>query len=223
MKGGISMENKDKSMIDGCISRRAFLIGSGAAVAGTVILNSIPGLEGKAIAAEVTTYPRKKIGKLSRLKLNKPVSFKYPDNGKNSQSIIVKLGAPAGGGIGSGGDVVAFNTLCTHMGGPMGRFYKPGDRALGPCPYHQSTFDLTKHGMAGRLAQAPNLFACLFPSTLKLVNRHTFKYTLLPRHPKYFFQASYTLHHFNKTIFDHRHKLLSLARHLLELSRRGAR
>jgi len=134
-------------MIDGCISRRAFLIGSGAAVAGTVILNSIPGLEGKAIAAEVTTYPRKKIGKLSRLKLNKPVSFKYPDNGKNSQSIIVKLGAPAGGGIGSGGDVVAFNTLCTHMGGPMGRFYKPGDRALGPCPYHQSTFDLTKHGM----------------------------------------------------------------------------
>lgn len=141
------MENKEKSTFDGCISRRAFLIGSGAAVASTVILNSIPGLEGKAVAAEVTTYPRKKIGKLSKLKIGKPVEFNYPDNGKNSKSIIIKLGTQAGGGIGRDKDVVAFNTLCTHMGGPMGRYYQAGDKALGPCPFHQSTFDLTRHGM----------------------------------------------------------------------------
>ncbi|MDH3973712.1 MAG: arsenate reductase (azurin) small subunit [Deltaproteobacteria bacterium] len=139
------MENSKND--DRCISRRAFLIGSGAAVATTVLLNNIPGLEGKAIAAEVTTYPKKKIGRLSKLKANKPLTFKYPDDGKNSQSILVKLGTPAGGGIGRKKDVVAFNTLCTHMGGPMGRFYQSADKALGPCPFHQSTFDLTRHGM----------------------------------------------------------------------------
>ena len=131
----------------GCISRRAFLIGSGTAVASTVILSQIPGFEGKAFAAEMTTYPRKKIGRLSKLRRNKPLEFSYPDNGKNSKSMLVKLGKQAGGGIGKEGDVVAFNTLCTHMGGPMGKFYKPKDGAVGPCPYHQSTFDLTRHGM----------------------------------------------------------------------------
>ena len=33
------------------------------------------------------------------------------------------------------------------MGGPMAGTYKPDDGALGPCPLHQSTFDLTRHGM----------------------------------------------------------------------------
>ena len=136
-----------KSVLDSCISRRAFLVGSGAAVATTVFLTTIPGLEGKAIAAQVTKYPRMKIGSLRSLKTGKPVEFKYPDNGKNSKSILVKLGTRAGGGIGKGQDVVALNSLCTHMGGGMARTYKAGDYAVGPCPLHQSTFDLTKHGM----------------------------------------------------------------------------
>jgi len=130
-----------------CISRRAFLIGSGTAVVSTIILSNIPGLEGHAIAAEMKSYPRKKVGSLSKLKTNEVVNFHYPDGGANSGSMLVKLGIEAGGGIGKNGDVVAFNTLCTHMGGPLGTLYKPKDGAVGPCPFHQSSFDLTRHGM----------------------------------------------------------------------------
>lgn len=142
------MEQHDKTNMEGvgCVSRRSFLKG-GAVVGGTIMLTGIPGMEGKALAAEMARYPRKKIGKLSDLKANKPVKFKYPDDGKNTNSVLVKLGVPAGGGIGGDGDVVAFNALCTHMGGDMSSIYKPADQALGPCQFHQSTFDLTRHGI----------------------------------------------------------------------------
>ncbi len=142
------MRKKEDTPLQGtCITRRAFLFRSSAAVASTVILPHLPGLDGKALAAEVARYPRMKIGRLSRLKTNQPVSFNYPDKGQNSQSMLVKLGTPAGGGIGRGQDVVAFNTLCTHMGGPMAGTFKSAHQILGPCPLHQSTFDLTRHGM----------------------------------------------------------------------------
>ncbi len=130
-----------------CMSRRAFLFGSGAIIGGTVILTNIPGMEGEAVAAEIAGYPRQLIGRLSKLKVGKPVSFRYPDKGRNSNSILVKLGAPAGGGIGPDADVVAFNTLCPHMGGLLQATFKPKDQAIGPCPLHQTTFDLTRHGM----------------------------------------------------------------------------
>ncbi len=131
----------------GCMSRRNFLFGSGAVVGSTIMLTNIPGFEGKAVAAQIAGYPRKLIGSLKALKDGKPVSFKYPDEGRNSAGMLVKLNEQAGGGVGPGMDVVAFNTLCTHMGGLMDRTYKPADQALGPCPLHQSTFDLTRHGM----------------------------------------------------------------------------
>ena len=44
-------------------------------------------------------------------------------------------------------DVIAFNTICTHLGGPLAGGFKPDDQALGPCPLHQTTYDLTRHGM----------------------------------------------------------------------------
>ena len=131
----------------GCLSRRSFLLRSGGVVGGTVLLTSIPGLEGKAIAARVSRYPRKLIGSLSALELNQPIKFKYPDEGRNSNSMLVRLGVLAGGGIGPGRDVVAFNTLCTHMGGDMGTIFHPAEQVMGPCPFHQSTFDMTRHGM----------------------------------------------------------------------------
>ncbi len=141
-----SIQDKTPSK-SGCMSRRSFLFRSGAVVGGTVVLNHIPGMEGQALAAEIARYPRMLIGKLSRLKVDKPVKFNYPDKGANSQSLLIKLSAEAGGGISPKHDVVAFNSLCTHMGGLMGTTYRPADQVLGPCPLHQSTFDLTRHGM----------------------------------------------------------------------------
>ena len=143
----MATHNNDTRSKGACMTRRAFLFRSSAAVASTVVLPHLPGLDGKALAAEVARYPRMKIGKLNNLKKNKPVLFNYPDKGQNSQSMLVKLGEPAGGGIGRDQDVVAFNALCTHMGGDISRSFKPADQALGPCPLHQSTFDLTRHGM----------------------------------------------------------------------------
>ncbi len=131
----------------GCMSRRAFLFQGSAVVGGTVILTGIPGMHGEAVAARVSRYPRLLIGQLSALALATPAPFKYPDKGRNSNSVLVRLGEEAGGGIGPARDVVAFNTLCTHMGGDLTRNFQAADQVLGPCPFHQSTFDLTRHGM----------------------------------------------------------------------------
>ncbi len=61
--------------------------------------------------------------------------------------MLAKLGVPAGGGVGPDQDIVAFSTLCTHMGGPLAGTYRGQYKVLGPCPFHLSTFDLIKHGM----------------------------------------------------------------------------
>lgn len=61
--------------------------------------------------------------------------------------MLVKLGAPASGGVGPKGDIVAFSTLCTHMGGPLAGTYKAEHKVLGPCPLHLTIFDMTRHGM----------------------------------------------------------------------------
>jgi arsenite oxidase small subunit len=142
------MHNKQEcgGELNPCMTRRELLLASGVAAATTVFL-SIPGLKGKAVAAQMARYPRQQIGKLSGLKANQPVIFNYPDPGASALNMLIKLAEPAGGGIGPGQDVVAFNALCTHMGGPLVGSYQKDHQALGPCPLHQSTFDLTRHGM----------------------------------------------------------------------------
>jgi len=131
------------------MSRRNFLFASGAATATfTVMMVLNPGTaQAKKVPATVATYPRKLIGKLSQLKEDVPVEFPYPDEGAYSEAMLVKLGKPAGGGIGPRKDVVAFSYTCTHQGGPLAGTYKPKDKALGPCPLHLSTYDLTRHGI----------------------------------------------------------------------------
>ena len=143
------VDRKDDTPAKGncAATRRAFLFGTGAAVVGTVMLPGLRGLNGEAIAAEVARYPRKMIGKLSQLSADKPLAFKYPDDGARSDGLLFKLGETAGGGIGPNADVVAFNRFCTHMGGDLDETFKPKDQALGPCPLHQTSFDLTRHGI----------------------------------------------------------------------------
>jgi len=132
------------------LNRRQFLMYSGttAAAVSTISVSLFPG-EAQA-KARVVGYPRKKIGQLSKLVDNKPMDFNYPDDGQNSQCMLVKMaGAKAGGGIGPKRDVVAFSYLCTHQGGFMnGKYQAVGEhRVLGQCPLHLSTYDLTRHGI----------------------------------------------------------------------------
>lgn len=129
-----------------CLSRRQFLLASGTAIT-IVALGDLAWAQGKGLALQRATYPRKLVGRLSRLKADQPVPFAYPWDDAYSQNLLIKLGVPAGGGVGPQGDIVAFNTVCTHMGGPLGGTYKAAYKILGPCPFHLTTFDLTKHGM----------------------------------------------------------------------------
>lgn len=129
------------------VSRREFLLTAGAATA-TVQITLRAGPAGaQSVPAIVTTYPRKFVTDLSKLKQDEPIDFKYPDEGRYSESMIVRLGVEAGGGIGSGRDVVAFNYACTHQGGPLSGTYLSDTKSLGACPLHLSTYDLTRHGI----------------------------------------------------------------------------
>ncbi len=133
------------------MSRRDFLMYSGAAGTASVMsLTLFPGTaQAQKTQARVVGYPRKLLGKLSELKANVPLYFNYPDDGPNSQGLLVKMGVPAGGGLGPKQDVVGFSLMCTHQGGPLNGQYKVvGEhRVLGQCPFHLSTFDMRRHGI----------------------------------------------------------------------------
>lgn len=126
------------------VNRRQFLLAGGLTTA--VVMVGIPGFAAEAPAV-VATYPRKFVARLSALEVDEPIEFLYPDEGEYSESMLVRLGVPAGGGIGAGNDVVAFSTTCTHQGGLLAGTYQPADKALGPCPMHLTTFDLTRYGI----------------------------------------------------------------------------
>jgi len=129
-----------------CLSRRAFLLSGGTAV--TILALGGPSeVFGQGAALKVVSYPRKKIGRVSHLKPDQPIMFQYPWKDFYSTNMLVKLGVPAGGGIGLDQDIVAYSILCTHMGGPLAGQYRGQYKVLGPCPLHLSTFDLIKHGM----------------------------------------------------------------------------
>lgn len=136
------------------MTRRQFLLTGGLTTA--VVMVGIPGLAEAQTPAMVATYERKFIAKLSELEQDVPLQFNYPDDGQYAASTLVKMGVEAGGGIGPQKDVVAFNLFCTHQGGPLHGSYKPADKALGPCPLHLTTFDLTRHGIfiAGQAYQS---------------------------------------------------------------------
>ncbi len=129
------------------MTRRDFLLTSGTTTATVMVLVNGGTALAQEIPAVIATYPRKFITKLSDLKVDEPLDFDYPDEGFYAESMIVKLGVEAGGGIGRRRDVIAFNSWCTHQGGPLAGTYKADTKSLGMCPFHLSTFDLTRHGI----------------------------------------------------------------------------
>ncbi len=135
---------KVPQILEHCVTRRQFLF-MGAAAVGTVTLATV--VPGQLFQAQVAAYDGMMVGRLSDLQVGEPVQFRYPWDHGNCDSYLIKLGEPAGGGIGPDGDVVAFNTICTHMGISLLGSYKAQHQVMGPCPNHLSTYDLTRHGM----------------------------------------------------------------------------
>lgn len=129
------------------VSRRQFLLTSGATTATVMVMVNAGTAAAQQVPGVVATYPRKFVTKLSSLKQDEPFDFVYPDDGAYAESMVVKLGVEAGGGIGPDRDIVAFNYWCTHQGGPLADTYKADTKSLGACPLHLSTYDLTRHGI----------------------------------------------------------------------------
>jgi len=129
------------------MSRRQFLLTSGVTTATVMVMMNGGTAFAHEVPAVVASYPRKLVARLSDLVQDEPVDFQYPDEGAYAESMVVKMGVPAGGGIGPDRDVVAFNYVCTHQGGPLGGTYKADTKSLGACPLHLTTYDLTRHGI----------------------------------------------------------------------------
>ena len=133
-----------------CVSRRQFMLVGGVGAVSVLMGELFPAsvfAEEKERRGRFAAYPRKKIGRLSRLVADKPVHFQYPDDSPHSMSILVQLGRRASGGIGPAKDVVAFNSLCSHQGITLLGSYNARHKVAGPCPLHLTTYDLTRHGM----------------------------------------------------------------------------
>jgi arsenite oxidase small subunit len=91
---------------------------------------------GEAAQAATARYPRIKVVTLAKLKTNRPVSFEYPLKGQ--ASMLVDLGHKVPGGVGQRQSIVAYSTLCQHMGCPV--TYDKGLREF-VCPCHQTRYD----------------------------------------------------------------------------------
>ena len=93
------------------MSRREFLLNGGSVVA-VVTLASLPGFslaESSRQNVKLSRYPVRKIGRISQLKTGEPVLLQYPY--PNTQCNLVKLGTPAGAGVGPEKDIVCFTTI----------------------------------------------------------------------------------------------------------------
>ena len=126
--------------MDSTVSRRMFFKTSSAGaagVAGVAVATPGPAQAATADAGRTTLpYPRKAVVRASTLKVNEPLSFTYPD--ASSPCALIKMGRKVQGGVGPDGDIVAYSTLCTHMGCPVA--YDPQARSF-KCGCHFSQFD----------------------------------------------------------------------------------
>jgi len=124
------------------VSRREFLKLTGGVAAGAA---AVPGTAQAATAVDsgrvTLPYPSKTLGKAGAMSANAPTQFTYPD--ASSPCVVLKMGSPVAGGVGPNADIVAYSTMCTHMGCPVS--YDATQRIF-KCPCHFSTFDAEKSG-----------------------------------------------------------------------------
>ena len=127
------------------VTRRQFLKASSGAAAGAGLV--VGGMQDASAASAqdagstVLPYPRRVVGTVAKLKPNSPVSFAYPD--QSSPCTLLRMDRPVPGGVGPNRDIVAYSTLCTHMGCPVA--YDGNSRTF-KCGCHFSTFDAEMGG-----------------------------------------------------------------------------
>jgi arsenite oxidase small subunit len=96
-------------------------------------------------------FPRQTIASLGDVRPNEPISFEYPLEGQSS--VLVDLDEEVPGGVGDNNSIVAYSTLCQHMGCDVA-FVPEGSYML--CPCHQSKYDPAREGnVIQGVAQTP--------------------------------------------------------------------
>lgn len=149
-------QGADDSDLMPCLSRRTLI----KATAGSVVMANflyadiVNGAVGEA-RLEEGVYPQLHVAKLNELQKGAPLAFAYPL--KQQPNMLVKLGKEALHGVGPDKDIVAFSTLCTHMGGSLRGRYRHDTQSIGPCPFHFSAFDLGKGGIPVHASATQNL------------------------------------------------------------------
>ena len=124
------------------VSRREVLKFTGGVAAGAAALpTNAEAAPATDAGSTVLPYKAKPVGKAGGLATNQPVNFTFPD--ASSPCALVKIGNPVPGGVGPNQDIVAYSTLCTHMGCPVA--YDPAQKVF-KCPCHFSMFDAEKAG-----------------------------------------------------------------------------
>jgi arsenite oxidase small subunit len=127
------------------VTRRQFLkVGGGATAAAGLAVGGMGNAQASPAQDAGTTvlpYPKRAVGAAANLKSNTPVTFNYPDAA--SPCMLIKMDRPVKGGVGPNRDIVAYSTLCTHMGCPVA--YDAGSRMF-KCGCHFSTFDAEMGG-----------------------------------------------------------------------------
>jgi arsenite oxidase small subunit len=124
----------DAEPADAGVSRRALL--GGGAVGAAAIALSPAGAD-----AAGRRYPSLRVVALSKLRVNRPVTFNYPLRAQ--PSVLLDLGHAVPAGIGPKKSIVAFSILCQHMGCPVE--YRRKSREF-VCPCHQTQYDPERLG-----------------------------------------------------------------------------
>jgi arsenite oxidase small subunit len=117
------------------VSRRGLLA---VTFVGAVGATGLQAAEGEAGAVG---YPRVRIASLAGLQVNRAVTFDYPLRGQ--VSTLIDLGREVPEGVGPSRGIVAYSTLCQHMGCPV--TYDHSVRLL-KCPCHQTRYDPERLG-----------------------------------------------------------------------------
>ena len=124
------------------VSRREFLKFTGGVAAGAAALpTNAEAAPATDAGSTVLPYKAKSVGKAGSLAVNQAVNFTFPD--ASSPCALVKMGTAVPGGVGPNQDIVAYSTMCTHMGCPVA--YDPAQKVF-KCPCHFSMFDAEKGG-----------------------------------------------------------------------------
>lgn len=118
-------------------TRRSFLGSAGALAALELASCAQP----SSSSTSASQPPPVSIGNGKTFQVGKPVFFQFPD--ASAPAIAVRLSKPISGGVGPGGDIVAYSQLCVHKGCPVNYV---ADREIFMCPCHYSAYDAGKTG-----------------------------------------------------------------------------